>query len=111
MPSGFGGRSEYELSMGHVSLQGVLAAAALVGGRAGVAGARARVRCKQGLLLCSVAVTTLSGMGEGPKEPEGVGFLLGVMAVSVFVGAWESSLMLHLPCMVPLFMKYTINTC
>ena len=43
--------------------QGVLVATALVGGRPGVGGARARARCKPGLLLCSMTVTALLGVG------------------------------------------------
>ena len=44
--------------------QGVLAATVLVGDRVGAGGAQARVRSKLGLLLCSVAVTTLLGAEE-----------------------------------------------
>ena len=46
--SGFGGRAVSEVSMGCMFLQGVLAATTLVGGRAGVEGARARARLKSG---------------------------------------------------------------
>ena len=51
MPSGFGGRSGSEVSMGQVLLWDVLAAITLVGGRA-----RARARCEPGFLLYSVAI-------------------------------------------------------
>ena len=47
--------------------QGVLSAVTLVGGGAGDRGARARSKCEVGLSLCSVAVTTLLGVGSDPK--------------------------------------------
>ena len=43
------------------------AAAAMVGGRALAGGVRARARCKQGLLLSSVAITTLVGVHYNPR--------------------------------------------
>lgn len=49
----------------------VLVATTLVGGRDGVGGARARARHEQGLLLCSVTVSSLSGvesMAEGLEQ-------------------------------------------
>lgn len=59
----------------------MLAATTIVGGRAGVGGARARARFKVGL-LCSVAITAHLGVDSGPRgwsrNPEGIGFLLGV---------------------------------
>ena len=84
-----GRRARTEVSTRCVFLQGVLAVTALVGGRDGVRGARARARCNLGFLLCSLANPILSGvrlgsMGleEEPWSPESFGFLLGVMAVS-----------------------------
>ena len=65
VPSGFGGRTGSEMSMGCVFTWGVLAATTLMGGRAGDGGARAGARCELELLLCSVAITTLSGGGIG----------------------------------------------
>ena len=64
--SSFGGRAESKVSKGSIFPQGVLAATAFVGGKAGVGGARARIRCEPELLLCSVVFTTLSGSGLGP---------------------------------------------
>ena len=91
MPSGFGWRAGPEMSTGYIFLWGVLAATTLMGGRAGVGGARARSRCNLGRLLCSLAVTALWGAGSGPgrgwiRSPEGGGLLLAVMAVSTLVG-------------------------
>lgn len=48
----------------------------LVGDRVGAGGARARVRRKRGLLLCSVAVTTLLGLRSWSWRLAGVGLLL-----------------------------------
>ena len=45
----------------------MLAAITLVGGGAGNGGARARVSCDRELLLCSLAITALLGVGSGPK--------------------------------------------
>ena len=70
VPSGFGGRARSEVSIGCAFPQGVLAAIMLVGGGAGYGGARARARCELGLLLYSVAITTLSVVGLGPKVLE-----------------------------------------
>ena len=66
-PSGFGGKAGSEVSAGCVFPGGVLAAAALVGGRAEDGVTRARAMCEPGFLLCSVAVTALSRAGSGPK--------------------------------------------
>ena len=66
MPSDFGGSSVSEVSMDHIFPQGMLAAITLVGGGPRD-GARARATCELGLLLCSEVITTLSGMGSGPK--------------------------------------------
>ena len=61
--------------MGHIFPQGVLAATAWVGGRAGEGGARAGASCEQGCLLCSVAISPYWGHGQGPRcwcrSPEG----------------------------------------
>ena len=73
VPSGFGGRAGSAVSTSHVFPQGVLAAITLVGSRAGDAEARAGAKCKSGLLLCSVASTTLMGVGAAPhrsRSPE-----------------------------------------
>ena len=43
----------------------MLAAITLVGGWTRDGGVRARARCEVGLLPCSVAVTTLLGVGSG----------------------------------------------
>ena len=51
----------------HIFPQGVLAAITLVGGGAGDGGAKAGTGCEAGLPLCSVAITTLSGVGSDPK--------------------------------------------
>lgn len=56
--------------MGHAFPQSVLAAITLVGGGAEDGGARARVMCDLGSFLRSVATTTLSGLGLGPKVLE-----------------------------------------
>lgn len=45
-----------------------------MGGRAGVGGPKTRARCKQGLLLCSVAIATLLG-GKGGAGGTGAGSL------------------------------------
>ena len=58
VPGGFGGRAGPEVSGDCVS-QGVLAATAVVGGRAEVRGDTARARCQPGLLLGSIPVATL----------------------------------------------------
>lgn len=71
VPSGFGGRAGYEMSISHVFPQVLLEAITLVGdGARGVGGgegrnARARGRCKPGLLLFSVASTAFPEMEIG----------------------------------------------
>ena len=70
VPSGSGGRARYEVSMGCIFPWGLLAVTARVGNRSGVEGARARTRCELGLLLCSMAITALSGVGLGPEGLE-----------------------------------------
>lgn len=67
MVSAFGWRAGSDMSTCHIFLQGVLAAISLVGGTSGNGGSRARARYEPGSLLCSVASTTLFGMGVGPK--------------------------------------------
>ena len=90
VPTGFGGRAGSEVSTGYVFSRGTVATNALVGCRAGVGGSRARAKYESGLLLCSMAVMTLSEVRVGPKgwsrSCEGVGSLLGVMTVSILVG-------------------------
>lgn len=66
VPIGFGRKARSKVNTGHVFSQGVLAAITLVEGGAGDAGGKARFRCELGLLLYSVAVTTLSGVGQTP---------------------------------------------
>ena len=51
MPSGFDGRAGAEMSTGYIFSLRVLAASMLVGGKAGVGGARTGARCEPGLLL------------------------------------------------------------
>ena len=68
VPSGFSGRTGAEVNMGHTFSQcGLASPTILVEGGAGDWGARARVRCKLGLSLYSVAVTALLGPGLGPS--------------------------------------------
>ena len=67
VPNGFGGRAGSDVSMSHIFPQGVLSAITLVGGWAGDGGARTRANCDPGLLLCSVANTTLLGVESGPR--------------------------------------------
>ena len=67
MPGSDSGRAGSDVSRSHVFPQGVLAAITLVGGGAGDGADRDRARCELGLLLCSVATTTLRGAGVGPK--------------------------------------------
>ena len=70
VPGGFSERASSEMSRGHIFPGGVLAAITLVGGRAGDGGARAKAKCELGLLLCSMAATTLLGAGAGPNMLE-----------------------------------------
>lgn len=66
IPSAFDGRAGFDMDPTHVFPQGVLAAMTLVEGRAGDEGATARAIREARLLLCSVAVTTLLGVGFNP---------------------------------------------
>lgn len=70
VPSGFGGRSVFDLSMSHTPLQ------------AGVAGVTARVGANNAFPIRSSCHYPI-GVGEGPErleqEPGGVAFLLSVM--------------------------------
>lgn len=50
-----------------VFLKGALAAIALVGCGLGIGGAETRARCMPGLLLSSMAITTLLGVGSESK--------------------------------------------
>ena len=63
VPSGFDRRAGSEVHRSRILPQVAVASADLVEDRAGFREARARARCKLGLLLCSVAVTALSGAG------------------------------------------------
>ena len=67
LPSGFSRTAVSEVSRGHVFPWVVVEAAILVAGRAGDVSARARTRCEPGLLLCTVSVTSLLGVGLRPK--------------------------------------------
>ena len=71
VPGGFGGRAGPEVSGDCVFSQGVLAANAAVGGRAGVGGATARARCQPGLLLGSIPVATLLWKEQKPSGRSG----------------------------------------
>ena len=71
VPGGFGGRAGLELSGDCVVSQGVLAATAVMGGRAGVRGATARPRCQPGLLLGSIPVATLLWKEQKPSGRSG----------------------------------------
>lgn len=62
---GWGGRSEGRTVC--VFLKGALAAIALVGCGLGIGGAETRARCMPGLLLSSMAITTLLGVGSESK--------------------------------------------
>ena len=66
VPGDFGGRAGPEVSGDCVS-QGVLAATAVVGGRAEVRGDTARARCQPGLLLGSIPVATLLWKEQKPS--------------------------------------------
>ena len=67
VPSGFGGRAGSDVNTSHSFSQGVLTAITLVGGEAGDGEVGAGASCEAGLLLCSVLITTLSGVRVGPK--------------------------------------------
>lgn len=67
VPGAFDARAGFYVIRSHIFLQGMLAAFALVGGGARDGEARARTRCELESLLCSVANTTVLGMGSGPK--------------------------------------------
>ena len=67
VPTSFDGRAGSELSTSHIFLQCVLAVITLAWGEFGDGVARARARCELGLVLCSVAISTLFGVGLGTK--------------------------------------------
>ena len=67
LPNAFGKRTGFDVDTSHIFLQGVLITITSVGGVAGDGGARACTVCEAGLLLCSVAIPTLSGVGSAPK--------------------------------------------
>lgn len=70
-PSGFDGRPGPEVGMGLVFPGSVLAATALVGGRAGPEGTRVRARCKPGFLPGSVAVEDYQQKGWAQEAAAG----------------------------------------
>lgn len=70
VPNAFLGRDGFVVDVSHVFLQGILADITLVGSRVGDGEARAYQRCIEGLSLCSVAITTLSGVESAPKSLE-----------------------------------------
>lgn len=67
VPTSFDGRAGSELSTGHIFLQCVLAVITLAWGEFGDGVARDRARCELGLILWSVAISTLFGVGLGRK--------------------------------------------
>lgn len=62
----FGRKAGFDMDSSHIFHQGVLAAISLVVGGAGDKAARAGTRYEAGL-LCTVAVTSLSGAGSDSK--------------------------------------------
>lgn len=70
VPNAFHGRDGFVVDVSHVFLQGVLADIILVGSGVGDGGPRARQRYVEGLLFCSVAITTLLGVESAPKSLE-----------------------------------------
>ena len=64
------GRGEFHMNTIHAFPQSVLTAITLVGGGTGDGGARAWAKCEAELLLCLLAITTLSGVGLDPKLME-----------------------------------------
>lgn len=67
VPNAFAGRAGYDLDASKILPQGVLAAINLIGGGAGDERDRAGAGYEVGLPLCSVAITTVSGVGSHPK--------------------------------------------
>ena len=67
VPNAFLERDGVVVDVSHVLLQGVLADITLLGSGVGDGGAIACQRCVEGLPLCSVAITTLSGVESAPK--------------------------------------------
>ena len=65
--SAFGERAGFDIDASYIFPQSVLAAIILVGGGAGDGGVRNGARCEPGLILCSVAITTLLWVGMGSK--------------------------------------------
>lgn len=51
----------------HVFPQSVMAIILLIGGVVGIVISGAHAGCEMGLLLCSMAVTALSGSGSAPQ--------------------------------------------
>ena len=58
---------DFDMNISHIFPQGVLTAITLLGGWAIERVARTGARSEPGLALCSVAVTTVSGVGSGSK--------------------------------------------
>ena len=67
LPNDLTVRAGSDKDRSHVSSQGVLAAISLVGGGTGDEEPEARARYETGLLLRSVALTTLLSVEYGPK--------------------------------------------
>ena len=57
----------FDMDTSHVFPQGLLDVITLIGLVVGVEGSKACARCEVGLLLCSVAITTLSGVWSAPQ--------------------------------------------
>ena len=57
----------FDMDSSHIFPQGVLAFITLIRGVVGVEGFKACALCEVGLPLCSVAVTTLSGVRSAPQ--------------------------------------------
>ena len=66
VPNAFGGIAGFDMDASHIFPQGVLAAITLIGGGAGAREPRASSGCEAGLPCCSMAITTLLGVGSDP---------------------------------------------
>ena len=67
VPSGLGGRAEFDVNKSQIFPWGLLAPTTLVGDGAGDRRPRARARCEVGLLLCSVATPLYREQGQVPS--------------------------------------------
>lgn len=65
--SAVGERAGFDMDASYAFPQSVLAAITLVGGGIGGQAGRVGGQCEGGFSLCSVAVTTQSGVGSQPK--------------------------------------------